>query len=88
LGKEKDVANQWYWMAFCYRQWGKYEEALDAAQQDLALRQQLDDLPNIADAYSQLGRIYQDWGKYEEAIAHYQQSQELYQQLTKTDSLA
>jgi hypothetical protein len=34
-------------MAVCYLQWGKYEEALDAAQQDLALRQQLDDLPTL-----------------------------------------
>jgi tetratricopeptide (TPR) repeat protein len=22
LGKKKDVANSWYWMADCYRQWG------------------------------------------------------------------
>jgi tetratricopeptide (TPR) repeat protein len=75
-------------MADCYRQWGKYEGALDAAQQHLALRQQLDDRPRIALAYYQLGRIYQDWGKYEEAIAHHQQSRELYQQLGQTDSLA
>jgi tetratricopeptide (TPR) repeat protein len=30
LGQEKDIADSWYWMAVCYRQWGKYEQALDA----------------------------------------------------------
>ena len=54
---------------------GKYEQAIDATQKCLALRQQLDDRPGIAVAYYQLGRIYQDWGQYEKAIAHHQQSQ-------------
>jgi tetratricopeptide (TPR) repeat protein len=55
---------------------------------DLAIRQNLDDQPNIADAYYQLGRIYQAWGKYEQAIAHHQQSRELYEQLGKDKSIA
>jgi tetratricopeptide (TPR) repeat protein len=48
---------------------------------NLAIRQQLDDQTNIANAYFQLGSIYQAWGKYEQAISHYQQSRDLYQQL-------
>jgi tetratricopeptide (TPR) repeat protein len=64
LGKETQVANQWYWLASCYRDWGQYEKALNAEQQDLAIRQKLDDQPNIADAYFKLGWIYQAWGKY------------------------
>ena len=75
-------------MADCYRRWGKYEESLAAQKQNLALCQQLDNPPNIANAYSQLGGMYQDWKKYEEAIAHHEQSREIYQQLDQTDSLA
>ena len=74
----------------CYRQWGKYEEALAAQQHNLALFLQLEEQPNIAiaSAYYYLGKIYQDWGKYEEAIAHHEQSRELYQQLGKEKNVA
>ncbi|MGI2909473.1 tetratricopeptide repeat protein, partial [Tolypothrix sp. VBCCA 56010] len=81
LGLEKNVANLWYWLAACYREWGKYEQAIECENQDLAIRQQLDDQVNIADVYFQLGRIYQAWGKYEQCVNYYQQSREVYQQL-------
>ncbi len=79
------MPDQWYWIADCYREWGKYEDAIAAQQQNLALREKLDDQPSIAFAYFRLGRIYQAWGKYEEAIAQHEQSRELYQQLGKED---
>ncbi|MTJ51886.1 tetratricopeptide repeat protein, partial [Anabaena sp. UHCC 0253] len=71
-----------------YREWGKYQQAVDCQNQDLAIRQQLDDQVNIADAYKQLGWIYQSWGKYEQAISYYEQSRELYQQLGKDTNVA
>jgi tetratricopeptide (TPR) repeat protein len=61
---------------------------LNAEQQDLAIRQKLDDQPNIADAYFKLGWIYQAWGKYKEAIAHHEQSRDRYQQLGKENNVA
>ncbi|MFM7406448.1 MAG: tetratricopeptide repeat protein [Cuspidothrix sp.] len=75
-------------MADCYREWGKYQQAVDCENQDLAIRQQLNDQDRIANAYCQLGRIYQAWGKYEQAISYYEQSRELYQQLGKDENVA
>jgi tetratricopeptide (TPR) repeat protein len=72
----------------CYRQWGKYEQALEAQQQELTLRQKLDDQENIALAYWRVGRIYQAWGKYEQALAHYQQSRDLYETLDLQQKVA
>ena len=88
LGQDKDVANRWYNLAGCYREWGKYQQAVDCENQDLAIRQQLDDQDRIALAYYQLGRIYQGWGKYEQAISYHEQSRELYQQLDKEKDVA
>ncbi|WP_229415604.1 hypothetical protein [Moorena bouillonii] len=51
----------WYWLADCYRNWGKYQQAVDCQLKDLAIRQQLDDQTGIGNAYYQLDRIYQDW---------------------------
>ncbi|MGK7877724.1 MAG: tetratricopeptide repeat protein [Xenococcaceae cyanobacterium] len=62
--------------------------ALAARQQNLAIRQKLDDQPNIALAYWQLGCIYQAWGKFEEAITHHQQSLELYESLDLQQNVA
>ncbi len=78
----------WYWLADCYREWGKYEPAVECAQQDLAIRQQLDDQANIARGYYQLGRIYQDWGNHKQAIEYYQQSRNLYEKITRNISIA
>jgi tetratricopeptide (TPR) repeat protein len=75
-------------MSECHREWGKYQQAVDCENQDLAIRQQLDDQDRIALAYFQLGRIYQGWGKYEQAISYYEQSRELYQQLDKEKNVA
>ena len=88
LDKQQNVANQWYNLAVCYRDWGQYEKAIECQQKDLAIRQQLDDQPRIALAYYQLGRIYQDWGQYEEAITHYQRSRDLYQQIGHNERTA
>lgn len=74
--------------ASCYRDWGKYEEVIAAEQQDLAIREKLQDQKNVANAYYQLGRIYQAWGKYEEAIAHYEQSRDRYQELELNEDTA
>jgi tetratricopeptide (TPR) repeat protein len=62
--------------------------SVDCENQDLAIRQQLDDQDRIALAYYQLGRIYQGWGKYEQAISYHEQSRELYQQLDKEKDVA
>ncbi len=75
-------------MGDCYREWGKYGQASECANQNLAIRQQLDDQVNIADAYFQLGWIYQSWGKYGQAVNYHQQSRELYQQLGKDNNVA
>ncbi|NJR25017.1 MAG: tetratricopeptide repeat protein, partial [Richelia sp. CSU_2_1] len=88
LGKETDVANLWGWISNCYRDWGKYQQALEAEQQDLAIRQRLDDQSEIAHSYYQFGRIYQAWNKYAEAISHHEQSRDLYQQLGKETDVA
>ncbi|MEQ9358249.1 tetratricopeptide repeat protein [Coleofasciculus chthonoplastes] len=88
LDKQQDVANQWYWLAVCYHNWGQYEKAIECEQKCLAIRQQLNDQPRIALAYYQLGRIYQDWGKYKNAIAHHQQSRDLYQQIGHNERIA
>ncbi|NEQ86944.1 MAG: tetratricopeptide repeat protein, partial [Moorea sp. SIO2I5] len=88
LDKQKDVATQWYWLAVCYRNWGRYQQALDCEIKNLAIRQQLDDQQWIAIAYYQLGRIYEDWGKYDQAIAYYQESLELFDQLDKQKDVA
>jgi tetratricopeptide (TPR) repeat protein len=92
LDEQKNIAFAYFRLGRIYQAWGKYEQALahyqqsrdlyqqtlEAQQQDLTIRQRLDDQKNIADAYYQLGRFYQDWGKYTEAIAHHQQSRNLY----------
>ncbi|MDZ7953579.1 tetratricopeptide repeat protein, partial [Nostoc sp. DedQUE09] len=67
---------------------GKYQQALECEQKDLAICQQVDDQTRIALAHYQLGLIYQAWGKYEQAIAYFQQSRELYEQLSKEKDVA
>ena len=88
LGKEKDVADSWYFIANCYKDWCKYEQAIECQQQCLNLRQLEEDRSRVALSFYQLGPIYQAWGKYEEAIDHHEQSRELYQQLGKEKDVA
>ncbi|MDF5729841.1 MAG: tetratricopeptide repeat protein [Rhizonema sp. PD38] len=78
----------WYYLAACYREWGKYQQALECQLKVLAIRQQLDDQLNIALAYYQLGGIYQAWGEYEQAISYHQQSRDLYGQLDQQQDVA
>ncbi|WP_442935871.1 tetratricopeptide repeat protein [Nostoc sp.] len=82
------MANLWSWLADCYGDWGKYEQALECQQQCLLIRQTLNDTSLIAITYRQLGRIYQAWRKYEQAIAYHQQSHNLYEHLGLEENVA
>jgi tetratricopeptide (TPR) repeat protein len=63
LGREKNVANQLLWLSDCYREWGKYEQAVECGFAGLEIRQKLEDQSDIANVYFRLGRIYQALGQ-------------------------
>ncbi|WP_262985871.1 tetratricopeptide repeat protein [Nostoc sp. 'Peltigera membranacea cyanobiont' 232] len=75
------MASQWDWLAYCYLNWGKYEQAVECQKQYLLLHEALENQPEIANAYYWLGRIYRAWDKYEQALEYFQHSYNLYQQL-------
>ncbi|MGB5959665.1 MAG: tetratricopeptide repeat protein [Coleofasciculaceae cyanobacterium] len=85
---ETIVVGLWHQFADCYRDWGKYDQGVECELKDLAICQQLDDKPNIANAYYYLGHIYRDWGKYEQAIECQQQCLTIRQTLDDQSAIA
>ncbi len=74
--------------ASLYRRQKTYSNAIQAAQNALALREKTGDLLLIAASCNNLGLIYNDMGEYQQAIAAYEEAMKTYQKLGNRNLIA
>jgi tetratricopeptide (TPR) repeat protein len=76
-GRERDDATLLNNIALVYQATGRYDEAIRAYEQIIAVFRSLNKQVELAMALANLGVVYKNQGCYEEAIDHYQQSLEI-----------
>lgn len=75
-------------LADLYRRQERFTVALEQAQQALAIREQLGNLPRIASSFNNLGNIYRHMGEYGHAISAYEEALITYRKLGNQPSTA
>ncbi|WP_460203165.1 tetratricopeptide repeat protein [Scytonema sp. NUACC21] len=71
-----------------YKEWGKYNQAINYHQESRELYQQLGKDENVANQWYWLGDCYREWGKYEQALECENQELALRQQLDDQVNIA
>ncbi len=75
-------------LAAFYRYQQAYEEAIDCAQQGLALRERCGDLTSVAKSLGNLGLLYAATGAYPQAVVAHQEARDLSQRLGNREMVA
>ena len=71
-----------------YKQWGKYEKALEYFQKALQMDEELKDIRGKATRLNNIGIVYQDRGKPEKALEYFQKSLKLFEELKDAENIA
>ncbi|VVB52228.1 Photosystem I assembly protein Ycf3 [uncultured archaeon] len=71
-----------------YRQWGKYELALEYFQKALEIDEKLKDIRRKATRLNNIGIVYQNWDKPGKALEYFQKSLKLFEELNDAENIA
>ncbi|MEZ4679097.1 MAG: tetratricopeptide repeat protein [Caldilineaceae bacterium] len=85
VGLRADIVDA---LAGLYRRQGRFDTALTHAQQALALREEMGNLPRIADSFNNLGIIYRGLKEYWQAISAYEEALVTYRKIGNQEAIA
>ena len=87
-GAKEQRANIYDALASLYRHQQQYTQAIQVAQNALALREEIGDPARVADSFSNLGLIYNYMGEYRYAISTYAEAMKTYHAIGNRPKIA